>query len=90
MLGSTCFCADHREPAWKRKVGVGGWRDSGGTGAMQTPGTCDAPDGGGGRLAAINLSRRRRMKAQGVDSWEATGDLQTQFWVRGGPRRRRL
>ena len=28
--------------------------------------------------------------AQGVDSWEATGDLQTQFWVRGGPRRRRL
>lgn len=57
---------------------------------MQTPGTCDAPEGGGGSLAAINLSRRRRMKAQGVDSWEATGDLQTQFWVRGGLRRRRL
>lgn len=68
MLRSTYFCADHREPTWNRKVGVGaGWRDLGGTGAVQTPGTSGAPEGGGGRLAAINLSRRR-MKAQGVDS----------------------
>ena len=32
MLGSRCVCADHREPAWKRKVRVGG---NGGTRAGQ-------------------------------------------------------
>lgn len=53
MLRSTYFCADHREPTWKRKVGVGaGWRGTWAGPGSATPGTSGAPEGRGRETAA--------------------------------------